>query len=330
MNDLHISASFCCEFCKSNFKDISTLNRHIKTNKKCLSNRPNIQIFCVWCNETFISKFHLEKHLLKCNINKEISHKILLEKLKDKDKMIEDKDRQITYKDKIIKDLQDKLYALANKPTTTNTVNTLNNVKLVCDKPLDFSVKTLYSRLKKYCNYDYVIQGEPGLAKLILKHGVVNENGKLSIQCTDKNRKIFKYINPDSEIKQISSSFMLEKIKKSLSKYKNTPKYKDIYNKVEAKIKEEEDLLKAVKCDEFFNPGKSFVNTIVKETYRNDLDDDVESSNSDSSSSDCYEYSDESEDYECEKPRTGNQCEKRPMMIRYSDMFYDFTPYNSN
>lgn len=328
MNDLHMSATFCCDFCNSKFKDISTLNRHIKTNKKCLSVRPNKQVFCIWCNELFISNFHLERHLSKCNINKENSHILLLEKLKDKDKIIEDKDRQLTDKDKVIKDLQDKLYALANKPTTTNTVNTLNNVKLVCDKPLDFSVKTLYSRIKKHCNYDYVIQGEIGLTKLILKYGAVNENGKLSIQCTDKNRKIFKYINLEAETKQMSGNFMLERIKKALSKYKSSSKYKDIQNKIEEKIKEEQDLFKAVKCDEFFNPGKLLVNTIVNETYK--TDDDSDDSDFDSSSDESGFDTDENKDDTHEGERVLHWRQPRQKMIRYSDMFYDFTPEISN
>jgi len=35
-------SEFSCEFCKSEFKDKSKLQRHIKTSKKCLSKRPTV------------------------------------------------------------------------------------------------------------------------------------------------------------------------------------------------------------------------------------------------------------------------------------------------
>ncbi len=71
MNELYKNVCLSCDFCQAKFKDTSRLNRHIKTNKKCLSSRPKIIFSCVWCNEEFISNIYLEKHSIKCKVNKE-------------------------------------------------------------------------------------------------------------------------------------------------------------------------------------------------------------------------------------------------------------------
>ena len=101
MSDLYKNVCLCCDYCQAKFKDTSRLNRHIKTSKKCLSDRVSKKINCVWCNEEFISNIYLEKHSTKCKVNKEQKYIDLITK---HNSMLEEKDKMIEEKDKMIKD----------------------------------------------------------------------------------------------------------------------------------------------------------------------------------------------------------------------------------
>ena len=54
-------------FCKRNFKNISSLNNHIKTAKYCLALRnKNVIFMCEYCDKKFSSKYGLDKHTINC------------------------------------------------------------------------------------------------------------------------------------------------------------------------------------------------------------------------------------------------------------------------
>ncbi len=291
MSVLDANGCFRCDFCQSKFKDTSKLNRHIKTNKKCLSTRPNIKFSCLWCNEEFISNIYLEKHSTKCQVNKDTAYVLLLEKIKEKDRNLEDKDKQIEEKDrqleeikrekdkqleekdKMIKDLQDKLYALANtsKTTTVNNGNTYN-VTLKCGKPLVLSKKRFLSLLKRTCNENYVKQGETGLAKWFMKHGCRNNEDEISIQCTDLRRGVLKFINEEGETKQISTKFLQSFMNKCLTEYSKTDQCKLIRNKIADLCTQTIDFTYSQNFSEFMNPQRKFINYILEETYTNYLE----------------------------------------------------------
>lgn len=53
-----------CEFCGKEFASISSLNRHVKTNKKCLESRgEKSNIVCQDCGKTYSTKSSLERHI---------------------------------------------------------------------------------------------------------------------------------------------------------------------------------------------------------------------------------------------------------------------------
>lgn len=286
MSVLDANGCFRCDFCQSKFKDTSKLNRHIKTNKKCLSTRRDIKFSCPWCNEEFISNIYLEKHSYKCQVNKDTAYLLLLEKCKEKDRQLEDKykhleekdrqleeikrekDRQLEEKDKMIKDLQDKLYALANtsKTTTVNNGNTYN-VTLKCGKPLILSKKRFLSLLKRTCNEIYVKQGEIGLAKWFMKYACRNTEDEISIQCTDLRRGVLKFINEEGVIKQISTKYLQNFMNKCLIEYSKTDECKLIRNKIADLCADTTDFTYTQKFSEFMNPQRKFINYILEETY---------------------------------------------------------------
>ena len=115
MSKLNKTECFNCEFCGSKFSHNYNLTKHLKTSKKCLESRPKIDIVCIWCEEVFLSKDKLEKHSSKCGINKDIAYNTVKEKNKSLEQQLEEKDKHI-------KDLEEKLFKLANKTSTTNNL----------------------------------------------------------------------------------------------------------------------------------------------------------------------------------------------------------------
>lgn len=192
---------FKCEFCQATFNIKYNYERHLKTNKKCLERRNKVEYKCIWCNECFISNLYLEKHNECCIVDKVNAYtsllnnyNILKEHIEHNEisykKSLEEKDKQIEERDKQIKDFQDKLFTIANKSTTTNNYFTLN-----CDKPLVLNKERVIDLMIKYCNVKYLEGGGWGIAKWFVKYVCTNEDGKVCIECTDKKRKVFKYID---------------------------------------------------------------------------------------------------------------------------------------
>lgn len=261
-----------CMFCQATFKDKYKLQRHIQTSKKCIENRPTITYNCIWCSQSFILKDDLNKHYKKCEENKEQIHMDLMTK---NNYMIEEKD-------KIIKDLQDKLYSLANKTTISNTTKNNYTVNLTCAKPFIFSRKRIVNLLKTTCNEKYMLQGEIGTAKWFIDKACINNEGKKALQTTDRRRKILKYIDEREDIKQTTGNQLKKCMIKCLNDYRKTPQYNAIANKIHDTYKEA-DFSKLVKADEFMRPNGKFINYVCDETYdhSNFIEDENPSDNED-------------------------------------------------
>ena len=112
------SNDYECSFCSTVFNSKKTLTDHLKSSKRCLSKRPILNINCIWCNTSFITKDDLNKHYKKCSADKETIYTITLEQ-----------NRQFQEKVKLLekqnKDLQEKLFTIANKPTNTTNIKTI-------------------------------------------------------------------------------------------------------------------------------------------------------------------------------------------------------------
>ena len=60
-----------CQYCKKTYVSTSSLNKHIKTNKKCISVRTNVDIstvgiLCVGCDKLYSSEYLLNNHKKEC------------------------------------------------------------------------------------------------------------------------------------------------------------------------------------------------------------------------------------------------------------------------
>jgi hypothetical protein len=208
-----------CNFCKSILKTISSLNYHMKNNKKCLDiqlqtvGEVNSNLIeCEYCNKSFTN---IKKHL---NICKE-KNKVSIEKNKDDyEKLLNEKEQIITkfkkenqeLKEYIIKlETENKIYkkshetvdVLAKQPKISH-MNT-NNKILSIQSHLDFSNTEHIKQLidEKY-DKKYLFQGQKGVAQFAVDYILKDDTGQLKYVCTDPSRQIFKYKDSEGYIKK--------------------------------------------------------------------------------------------------------------------------------
>jgi exonuclease VII large subunit len=263
---------FKCNFCNASFSSKKTLTFHIKSNKKCIVNRPVLNISCIWCNTTFLTKDDLVKHHKICVVDKETIYAITLEqnkqlqeKINTLEEHIEEKiEKQIKEKEEQIKDLQEKLYNLANKSTTTN--NTTYNVTLNCDKPLLLAKERVSSLMVQHCNISYLKNGGKGIAQWFLKYVCVNDKGNICLECTDKRRKTFKYIDVNDKLVTKSGEELADIVDSCKEDFKKCSHFKE-YEK-EYFDKQYENMNYMVN---FFGFQKTFINHLAKVTCTDNI-----------------------------------------------------------
>ena len=217
---------FKCSFCNNEYTTKSSLNRHQKTVKKCLSNNEKIEEYkCNNCDYITTLKSNLTKHEKNCklkNIKKiydentskikedllhiENTHKediinirnkyeeelkILKEKL---DKSEEENERLVSDNfnlERKIEKHEEKLYNMASRPTTVNTVNTTNNnTNLLI---VDFNKSTIKDSVENNFTLEHLNEGIKGVAKFTKDYIVKPEEGKRKYICSDPSRCVFKY-----------------------------------------------------------------------------------------------------------------------------------------
>jgi hypothetical protein len=268
MSKLNKTECFSCEFCGSKFSHNYNLTKHLKTSKKCLESRPKIDIKCIWCEEVFLTKDKLEKHSSKCGIDKENSFISILEKNKALEYILEEKNKLLSDKDTRIKELEEKVFALANKTSTTN--NTTYNITLNCDKPLMLSKERVTDLMWKYLTVHNMLAGGLGYGVWFLKYVAINDKGNICIECTDKNRKIFKYIDEGDKLVTKEGREIAELIRECYQKSGFLTKSpqgiefldftSDCYNSQNASI-----------INDFNNFQKAFIRHLVEQTHKSNL-----------------------------------------------------------
>jgi hypothetical protein len=113
-----------CKYCKSTFKNNSTLIMHQKRAKYCLNirNEENNSNFICICFRTYTYKENLEYHQKKCKVDE-------IEMLKHRiNKISEEKDKQIEKLENTIKDLQNKLENVAIYAVSRQTIVEIEQV----------------------------------------------------------------------------------------------------------------------------------------------------------------------------------------------------------
>lgn len=184
-----------CKTCSKNFATKSSLNYHMKTNKTCLSlRRKNTEQFsCVGCSKCFNNKSSYNRHISACSFNK------LINKItKDcEEKLLE---QEAKHKQEL-KELQDRIQELAklavNRPTTMN--HTTNNVLLT---PFNIDDVCIKDKINEFYNLEYFQKGHQGVAEFTKQNLLVDDKGFLKYKCCDPSRMIFKYRDETGHIRK--------------------------------------------------------------------------------------------------------------------------------
>ena len=239
-----ITNEFKCDYCNFSFTCNRNLLRHLRTIKPCCDKSKESNIKCIWCEQTFLTNIQLDKH--ECLSNKEALLISYIEKLKSKDDIIKEKDN-------MIKDLQDKLYNLALKNVNKNVNN--NPIQLNCSYPLLLEYDKVFNMMKTHIS-KYINEGGKGVAKWFLNHLCKNEEGDICIECTDKSRKVFKYIDDENKLRKVTGEELDRMILKASEELKDI-EIAEGKNETETTL----HLLRNLKYK------KSFLNELAYETH---------------------------------------------------------------
>lgn len=176
-----------CEFCKNNFKSVSSLNKHQKTAKYCLKIQHKI-------NNIELKKSY-EKKIEEITSSYEKRIALLEGNMKAQEESYEKK----------IRDLQDRIQELAmasiKRPTnTTNTTNTTNNVLNMT--PFNIEDKSIKDKIDTLYNLDYLKRGQKGVAEFTKDNILLDDEGKLMYICCDPSRLVFRYKDEKGEVRR--------------------------------------------------------------------------------------------------------------------------------
>ena len=209
-----------CDFCNTNFKNISSLNHHKKTAKFCLKiqdkyiNEIYKDFKCDLCDKLFTTKQSLNIHLISCKIfikqkKDDELQKLLYEQeekfkniIKNKDIIIDKlefiREKNIEYnkkqeelyisQEKKIKDLQDQIQKLALRAIDrpTNSINKLELNNFITPENIE-------DKIQRKFNDNFIPNGIKDVAKFVYEWILKTEEGDLIYACYDRARLIFKY-----------------------------------------------------------------------------------------------------------------------------------------
>jgi len=269
MNNSKSSISILkCHYCNNTFKSKKTLIEHIKTSKKCINNRDNSKSFkCIWCEIEFCVKDELIKHYKICNSDKETIYLSLLEKynsLKEEKEQLKEESNEYKLK---YEEAQNKLIERSNI-TNNNTTNNTYNITLVCEKPLLLDKDRVKELMLSTCKEEDVLKGATGLGSWFVKNVCTNENNKVCIQCTDKYRYIFKYIDENNKLNTIDGEDIRALLLHGLQDFQNTEEYEKAIGRARDSYGFNNLTTTTI---EFRNANKKCIKHIARLTHKNSL-----------------------------------------------------------
>ena len=263
-----------CNFCKSILKTVSSLNYHMKNNKKCIEIQSKTiediktaLVECEYCNKTFTN---IKKHLIVCKERKRES----IEQIKNEydilkneyDILINEREQSIIEHGKKVQELKDYIIKLetensiykkdhetisdiAKQPKNT-TNNIINNLCVYDDNEIKNRFSAAISNIKPSDLYD----GQKSIGRFVAPC-LKNDDGTKMLSCTDYSRNIFIYkdkngnINKDIKCKNlvdliepIASAKADELIKEDCNIKEKSYRLTRLYDQVNKKHNEIKDL----------------------------------------------------------------------------------------
>ncbi len=251
-----------CHLCNKQFSTKFNLNKHLRESKSC-SNLNN-QVYkqeCLWCKGKYDN---IKNHIKSCKTSKEVTYSMYQSEVNNLQQALQQ-----------IKDLQDKLFNLANKTTVTNTINNTRtyNAILTCDKPLILNKERVMSIMIDKCKVSHLKQGGKGICDWFLESVCINDSGLICIECFDRNRRMFRYEDDNEKIKEISGEEIVDIIKRCLPSFKKTITYNQFLNEVseecDKKYCSEEAFLKKCEYTENIEYMKNdFIKRLIERTHK--------------------------------------------------------------
>jgi len=201
-----------CIFCKSEFCDKATLNKHQKTSKYCikiqLENDPTKIIDtnsneCTFCKKQLTTRYSLNSHLNIC---------------KAKKKQIEEENKLKSVEEKVEK-LTQEIIQLKEKPTTTiiNTHNTDNSVNTINQHNytslLDYKTESITETFKKhYSKIEHLLKSDQKqLADITVQHVLYGKEQPM-YYVTDRSRNKFMYTDNENNEKEDANATLLRSL----------------------------------------------------------------------------------------------------------------------
>lgn len=269
---------YTCQYCKAEFSYKRTLDKHLNSTRYCLQQRlNNSDIKCI-CNSKLLSQSDYDEHKKQC-IAFQYSNKYkLIEEqnveLIELNKKLSDEIIYLKGQLDIVKYDKEKYYATVEKAALDKkTVNNNNYNSLITFPILD---KQRLNDKCKLINKNIVRSGQVALANFFVSKVATNDKGEIGVICTDKSRRIFKYMREDGKIiTDIEAYNMIKSFKESSSIYieKSLEQIKKEYGTNDLYETEDEKLDAYYKvADEARAFGGPFVAQLIKKTYKREED----------------------------------------------------------
>ena len=200
-----------CIFCKSEFCDKATLNKHQKTSKYCikiqLENDPTKIIDtnsneCTFCKKQLTTRYSLNSHLNIC---------------KAKKKHVEEENK-IKSVEEEVKKLKNEIIQLKEKPLTTiinthtdNSVNTINQHNYT--SLLDYKTESITETFKKhYTKIEHLLKtDQKQLADMTVQHMLSGKEQPMYF-VTDRSRNKFMYTDQENNEKEDANASLLRSL----------------------------------------------------------------------------------------------------------------------
>lgn len=224
---------YTCEYCNKNLSSESSLNTHIKTNKKCKEKRgTNDSMFvCNLCKKQYTSKQSLNRHIENCVVrpikdkeneyirkNEELNK--ILESLNYKLKIVEEQNADLKEQnsklERKIEELNKDILSLARQGMEKETVRQ-NIIQLLAPKE-NLTTQMIENFVDQNLTKNHLRQEEKGIAKFISEINKTDD-GKKYVVCTDYSRKVFQTLDEEENVvKDPEAKSFLEKVKEPIVK----------------------------------------------------------------------------------------------------------------
>jgi hypothetical protein len=209
-----------CDFCKSDFHDKSTLNKHQRNSKYCIKIQlerdptkliEQIIFECDFCHKKLTSKYTLKSHLVIC--------KTKLKQEKDTVAFLEMKEKLQT--------MEKEVERLKEKPTTTiinsSTTNTNNNYGSILNCLTQQAVQESF---KNYSLKDLkATDNQRKLADMTIQNFLTGPENPV-YACTDRSRNKFVFTDEENNETEDPNAFIL----RTLIYRGVKPVIKELYN----------------------------------------------------------------------------------------------------